>query len=458
MRPAGGRAGRIWRRWAALPLLLALLLGQVAQAQSLIRDEEIERTLRRIADPTFRAAGLDPGSIDVFVVNDPALNAFVAGGQNVFIHSGLVARTATPEQLSGVIAHETGHIAGGHLTRAVAAVDRAGREMVIASLLGLAAALAGSPEAGQAVFAGGATLAQRGVLAFSRVQEQSADQAAITFLDRQQLSPRGLLEFFQVLETANLRVNREGNLFLRSHPLTRDRIDNLRQAVAISRHPDAGYDATVHLAFARSRAKLDTFLSSPAQTMRKYPSDSLVDRYARAIAFYKQPDLKRSLELIDGLIAQAPDDPFFHELKGQVLFENGRVGEAVPPYRQAVRLLPDGQQIRFGLGRALLELNDRPSLVEAASQFRGVTAREGQNAQAWRQLGIAEGKLGNQGASATALAEAAVLRRNIDDAQLFVGRAQQFVAEGDPNWLRVQDLKRAIEDLEDEPERPTRRR
>jgi predicted Zn-dependent protease len=429
----------------ALACLWALPLG----AQSVIRDAEIEDHLRALADPIFQAAGLDPGAVDLLIVQDQQLNAFVAGGQNLFINTGLLLRAESPEQVAGVLAHETGHIAGGHLSRAYLARDRAGTEMLIGSILGLAAAAVGAPQLGAAIAAGGLTVAQQGFLSFSRAQEQSADQAAITYLEALDLPPSGLLEFLRILETSSMRLDRGRNPFVRTHPLTQERLSFLELRDRNSPHHGQELDAQTQLGFARSKAKLAAFLGDPAVTLRSYGGAGLVDRYAQAIAYYRIPDLPRALELVDGLIAEIPTDPYFHELKGQILFENGRTAEAIAPYREATRLVPEASMIRFGLARALLEQPGEESTAEAARHFAEVVRREPMNATGWRFLGIAEGRLGHHGASAMALTEAAVLRRDRQDARLYLARAEQNMTPADPAWLRLQDLRRVVEDLPD---------
>jgi predicted Zn-dependent protease len=432
-------------------LLLVAVLGRGAAAQGVIRDTEVEALLDDIARPIFRSAGLEPAAVRIFILADDRLNAFVAGGQNLILHTGLMIRTDTPEQLAGVIAHETGHIAGGHLSRLYLARDRSGIELIGSALVGLAAAVAGAPQAGLALFAGGATLAQRNILTFSRVQEQAADQAAVTYLAASRLPPQGMLEFFEILSTANLRITSEGNVFLRTHPLTRDRIAFIEGELARSPYRGNRLPEATQVAFARSRAKLHAFLRPPAQTLRLHAGDGLVDRYARAIAYYREPDLARALAAIDALIAEHSRDPYFHELKGQMLFESGRIPDAVGPYREAVRLMPGAPLLKLGLARALMEQGGSPAaLRESATLLREVTRAEPLNGSAWRFLGIAEGRLGDQGASAMALAEAAVLRRDREQALLFVGRAEQHVRAGDRAWVRLQDLRRAAEQLDDD--------
>jgi predicted Zn-dependent protease len=437
-----------------LLVLAALCVALPAWAASLIRDAETEAVIDAIAHPIFTAARLDPESIDVYILNDEKLNAFVAGGQNLFLNTGLIMRTSGPDELAGVIAHETGHIAGGHLSRTQDAQANAGISSIAGMLLGAAAAVAGAPELGTAIMAGGATVAQRNFLKFSRTQEQAADQAAVTYLHSLRMSPEGLLAFFHVLETQNLRINADGSVYLRTHPLTRDRITFLEQQTAQSPYRDAKPNPTLVTAYDRVVAKLDGFLANPAQVLQRRTGDSVPDRYARAIAYYRQPDLPKALGLIDGLIADYPQDPYFHELMGQMLFENGRVKESIEPNRQALRYRSDAAPLRYGLARSLLESGDERDLAEAAALLKDVVRVEPTNAGAWRFLGVAEGRLGHEGPSAMALAEQAVLVRNRKDAELYLRRAEQFVGPDDPDWFRMQDLARAVEELEE----PRRRR
>ena len=438
-----------------LGVILAICLVTPVSAASVIRDAETEAVIDQIAFPIFGAARLDPESIDIYILNDEKLNAFVAGGQNLFVNTGLIMRTTSPDELAGVIAHETGHIAGGHLSRGMQAQQNAGISTVAGMLLGAAAAVAGAPELGTAIMAGGATVGQRNLLKFSRTQEQAADQAAVTYLRALQMSPEGLLDFFHVLEKQNLRISSDGSEYLRTHPLTRDRINFLEQQTAQSPYRDAKPDPALSTAYDRIVAKLDGFLSNPAQVIQRRKSDSVPDRYARAVAYYRQPDLTKALAEIDGLIADYPQDPYFYELKGQMLFENGRVKDSIEPNRQALRYRPDSALLRYGLARSLLESGDSKDLTESAALLRDVVRVEPRNGGAWRFLGIAEGRLGNEGAASMALAEQAVLVGNRSDAQLYLRRAEQFIKPDDPNWYRLQDLKRAVEEIEEQ--RPRRR-
>src|SRR5690606_33274376 len=346
-----------------------------AASISLIRDAEIEATLDQIAAPILEAAGLGRNSVRIYIVRDDELNAFVAGGMNLFLNTGLLMRSEHPGQLAGVIAHEVGHIAGGHLTRVAGAQRRAAAEMILATVLGAAAAVAGAPSLGTAIITGGQSYAQSGLMRFSRSQEQAADQAAVSYLDRVGISTAGLAEFFRILDNQNVLAVSRGNPYLQTHPLTRDRInfvENRIRGEATGNLP-AGW-ASAH---GRMVVKLQAFLRDPREVLQRFAGDdTLLGRYARAIALYRLPDLPAALKAVDALLAEHPDDPYFHELKGQMLFENGRIEEAIAPYRKAVELKPDAPLLGIGLAQVLIEFGAPEANTEAIAHLEEAVARE----------------------------------------------------------------------------------
>jgi predicted Zn-dependent protease len=436
-----------------LGLTLALLgsaplAAPAAEGRSigLIRDAEIEATLQSFTAPIAEAAGLGANSVRLYIVNDEQLNAFVAGGMNLFLNTGLLMRSEEPSQAIGVIAHEVGHIAGGHLSRVGPAQSKAAAEMILATVLGAAAAVAGAPALGSAIFAGGQTFAQQGLMRFSQSQEQNADQAALSYLDQAGIPARGLAEFFQILDNRNLlSVSSAANPFLQSHPLTRERMKFVERYAAGQsglQVPEAWVAA-----HARMVAKLRAFLHEPPEVLQTYEGDeTLVGRYARAIAHYRMPDLPRALAEIDALIAERPDDPYFRELKGQMLFENGRVDEAVAPYREAVRLAPEAPLLRIGLAQALIETEQPGAVAEAIERLKEALQREPENPSAWRLLGTAQGRDGQEARSDVAFAEYALLIGKTDDARFYARRAESKIAANDPDWLRLQDILRVLEE------------
>ncbi len=449
MKAFSGRACRVFGQVLCLIGTLAWSGTALAQGKggiSLVRDAEIEAALDQMTKPILQAAGISPASVKIYLVRDKRLNAFVAGGQNLFINTGLIERTEHTGQLVGVIAHEVGHIAGGHLSRIGTAQNRAIGEVLLSTVLGAAAAVAGAPAVGAAIIAGGQTLGQHNFVSFTRSQEQAADQAAVNYLYRNGLSSKGLAEFFHILDEQNLLTTAQnGNPYLRSHPLTRDRIRFVETAVR--NQGDLGNDIPEDWARQHQRmvVKLKAFLGDPGRTLRDYQGNGLTDRYARAIAYYRLPDLEKAVAEIDGLIGDYPEDPYFHELKGQMLFENGRVKEAVEPYRESVRLAK-APILRFGLAKALIESGDSQLGLQAIKQLEAALSEESDNAGAWRLLGIAQGQAGKEGPASLSLAEWALLRGKKDDAKLYARRAENLIGPSDPGWFQLQDILRAIEE------------
>jgi len=439
------RTGR-WILSVAVAALLAFSSSSTAFAQGrgLIRDAEIEATIRDFATPLFQAAGLDPNAIDIYIVKDDSLNAFVAGGQNLFIHTGLLIRTRDPLELIGVIAHETGHISGGHLARTSDAINSASKLALVSTILGVAAAVAaGNAGAGAAIALGGSNVAQRSFLEYSRTQESSADQAALTFLDQTGQSPEGLAEFMRTLSGQELLSANRRDPYLNTHPLSQDRVSAIEANLAQSRYRDTPATGDQINRHARMVAKLYAFLKSPPQTFRKYPATdtSVPARYARAIAYYQIPDLPKALEEVRKLVREFPDDPYFHELEGQVLFENGRPAEALPAYEAANRLDPKSGQIEVLLARCLLALNDPAADQRAITHMESAIKTEDDWSSAWRELAIAYGRTGRIGDSALALAEQFARESNWREAEGQAKRAQAQLPKGSAAALRALDLE-----------------
>lgn len=428
---------RLFMRGVCLLLAGSLIAAQPASAQdspNVIRDPEIETTIRTFATPIWQAAGLNPDAIHIYIVNDPTLNSFVAGGQNIFLNTGMLMRSETPNQMIGVIAHETGHIAGGHLARAEEAMHNATIEGIIGMMIGAAAAAAsrGGDGAGGGAMAAGAQVGERSWMAFSTVQEASADHAALTFLDRAHMSARGLLQFFEILQQQELLSAARQSPFLRDHPLTDQRVEYVREHVETSPWSNAA-DPPEWLEMHKiMKAKLDAFLSAPAQALAQYKADdkSVPARYARSIAYYRIPDLPHALELINGLIKDYPNNPYYPEMKGQMLFENGRIGDAVEPYETAVRLYPANAWMRVELAQVLLETNDPKQVPRAETLLREAVRFEDREPLAWRLLAIAYGKSNKIGMMALALAEQAMTEGDYNMARQQAARAVQLLPAG----------------------------
>ncbi|MDK9719757.1 MAG: M48 family metalloprotease [Rhodospirillales bacterium] len=396
----------------------------------------------------MEAAGLDPQAFEVHIVNDKSLNAFVAGGQKMFLHTGLLLRAQSAQQVIGVMAHETGHIAGGHLARLQQAFEDASNEAIIATVLGVAAGvLAKRSDVGTAVVMGGQDIALKNLMTFSRGQESAADQAGVSFLNKTQQSARGILEFMEILGQQELWMVERQDPYVRTHPVSQERITFLREQVEKSPYSDIPAPPEYTLMFRRMQAKLYAFIEAPVRTLSRYKADdpSVEARMARAIAYYRRADLANALPLIDGLIKEYPKDAYFYELKGQFLFENGRIAEARNEIEKAARLNPSAPLILISLAQAQLEMNDDALLADASKNLQQALNKEKDNALAWRLLSVAYGRNGNQGMTAYAMAEYALLSGKLQEASYHADHADKLLPRGSPAWLAVQDLKSNID-------------
>ncbi len=427
---------------------LLISIGNIADAGdkpgfSVIRDVEIENTLKEYGAPVWEAAGINPDSIHVIIINDPSLNAFVAGGQNIFFHTGLLQTAETPEQLIGIIAHETGHISGGHLVRGSSAMKDASAEAILSMVLGTAAAvLSGDPGAGAAVITGGQSIAQRSILSFSRAQESSADAAGMRFLDGAKLTSKGLKEFLEKLSGQEiLPIDRQVE-YLRTHPLTQDRIDAVRYHVEQSSYSDNKANKHFYDLHERMRAKLLGYLKPESALLRYAEKDGrLSARYARAIAYYRKGDIDKAEKAMNTLSKEEPDNPYFHELMGQIYFENGRVDEAIIAYKKAAELKPDAGLIEASYGHALLEAQNNRNLDEAIERLNQSLKTEPRESSTWRFLATAWGRKNDEGMVAYCLAEEALSKGDIGSAKKWAERALKLLPKRSTYVIRAQDIK-----------------
>ena len=424
-------------------IALALgLLPQQAAAVGLIRDAEIERTLKAMAAPIFQAAGYHPDSIDLYIINDRSLNAFVANGNNMFLHTGLLQKLETPEELLAVIAHETGHLAGGHQARRQINIRNSRGPSLLGLLVGIAAGVAGGGGAATAVIAGSQSAIQRTFLRYNRGEEAAADQAALDYLARARVDPAGLLKLlarFRGQEVFNL-----GNIdpFVLTHPLSAERMQLIERRVAEAAGREFPADPERKYWHGRMRAKLIGFLDNPERVLDRLEGEVETEEvlYTKAVALYRLPATREAVAATDRLIALRPDDPFYIEFKGQILFESGQAEQAVPLYRQAVRLAPGEPLLEAGLGRALLSLNRPEADAEALEVLQNARRRDLGDATALRALATAYSRAGNYGMAELATAERYALAGNIKDALLHARRAATEMPEGSPGWLRAQDI------------------
>jgi predicted Zn-dependent protease len=429
-------------------LALAALLGLAAQpaaAQSILRDAETEALLQDLVDPLTEAAGLPRGAVDVVLVHDSSINAFVAGGQRIYIHSGLINAADTANEVQGVLAHELGHITGGHIIRYYEGAGKAGRIQILSMIVGIAAALAGAGEAAMGAMALGQQVALGSFLSFTRTQEASADAAGVEYLSKAGISGKGSVAFFKKLQNQEFRYGYSQDdeaAFARTHPLSGDRIARLQadyeKDPAWDRPPDPDQQAR----FERIKGKLYGYLATPAQTLNAYPEymTGVPARYARAYAFHKAARMEDALAEADALLAADPENPYFLELKGQVLFESGRPRESLEPLRRAVQLTGNDPLIASIFGHALIATEDASHLEEAEAVLRAAVAKDRENPAAWYQLGVVYGARGDIPRARLASAEQQVMSGRPREALQNAEAAERSLPTGSPDWLRAQDV------------------
>jgi len=445
-------SGGSLRAFVLLASVAAITCGARARdvqgAPTVLRDSEIEDDIRTLATPVWRAAGLAPSDVGIYLIDDDQINSFVAGGQAIFLNTGLIKRAENPNQLIGVIAHETGHIAGGHILTMKEELHNASVESIIAMVLAAGASVAGRSGA---PMLGAAGVGERHFLQFSIAQESTADHAALNFLDRACLSARGLQRFFEILQGNELLSGEHQDRWASTHPLTAQRIEYVRDHVAHARCSDApdrpGSAELLHLI----QVKLHAFLDPPSTTLAAYPQTdtSALARYARATAYYRIPDLQKAMPTIDGLIRDFPNNPYYRELKGQMLFENGRIREAVRPYEDAMRLAPSAALLRISLSQAYIETSDPTLNKRAIAYLNDASREEGRDSAVWHFLAVAYGRDNQMGMAALSLAEEALANGKKKDAMQQATRAKQLLAHNTGAYTRAEDIHREAEHLDD---------
>ncbi|WP_037567094.1 M48 family metalloprotease [Sphingomonas sp. UNC305MFCol5.2] len=438
-------------------LCLSLFAARPAMAQSILRDAETEAMLADMTRPIIQAAGLSPNNVRVVLVNDPSINAFVAGGQIVYIHSGLIDAADNANEVQGVIAHEIGHIVGGH---AVFQNDGGYTKISILSLLlGAAAMAAGAGEAGTGILMMGQRAAIGKYLAFSRIQESSADAAGARFLNTAGITGKGMLTFFDKL-TAQMhrygyyatQANPEVDPFAQTHPMSADRVENLRADLQSAPAWNKPIDPKMEVRFKRVQAKLRGYVNEPEATLRIYPAtdQSAPAHYARAYAYHKSGYPDQAAAETAALVKTAPDDPYFLELEGQILLESGKPAEAIAPLREATRRSNNQPLIAATFGHALLATEDKANLAEAETVLRQAVARDKENPFAWMQLGTVYERKGDEPRTALATAERANLMGDARTALVSARSAMANLPQGSADWIRAQDISMVSQTAMDE--------
>jgi predicted Zn-dependent protease len=428
---------------AAAAISLVIRPGLAAaqeQGETLIRDTEIEEILHKDADPIFKAAGIDPSTVQIALIGSKELNAFAAP-RVMGVNTGLILQTKNPNQLQGVMAHEVGHLAAGHSARSDEMMHAGMRPFLLTMGLGVLAALAGSGDAAAGLMSSAGYFGTLGAIGYSREQEARADQAGATLLEKAGLSGRGLADFFDNFRYQEVFEEARRYKYFRDHPLSSDRIDALRSRVEAMPHYGET-DSPVALADHEiMKAKLDGFLNPQSaivkysETDKGYPA-----RYARAIAYYQMREPDKALRLIDALLQEQPNNPYLWELKGQVLFEFGHAKEAEAPQRRSVALKPDASLLHINLGQTLIALDDNAKVDEGVAELKRALTEETDNAEAWRLLAQAYDKRGQEGLARLATAEYEFNIGDATQARVFAMRAREKLPKNSPDWRRATDI------------------
>jgi predicted Zn-dependent protease len=438
----------------AAALAIAPVAPAFAQAEnkgpSTLRDTETEQLLRDYTRPILRVAGLEKQNINVVIINDPSFNAFVADGRRIFVNYGAIMQSETPNQLIGVLAHETGHLAGGHLAKMHEELARAQTGMIIAMLLGAGAMVAGArsgsdnglANVGAAAVVGPQSMIQHSLLAYQRQQEEQADRAGVKFLTETGQSAKGMYETFKRFTNDSLFAARGADPYLQSHPMPAERVAALEGIARQSPYWDKKDPPELQFRHDMVRAKISAFMERPDTVYRRYPpsNTSLPARYARAIASYLHGDPRSAATQIEGLIQTQPNNPYFHELLGQALLEGGHPTEAIGPLRKAVQLSGNAPLIEMLLGQALVATENKAYTDEAISILRAAVARESEAPLGFTQLAMAYGRKGDYAEADLASAQAAYLRGDSKTARELASRAKTRFAIGTPGWVKADDI------------------
>lgn len=419
---------------------------QPAQAQNnaifALRDAETEELLRSWEIPLARAAGLDLNTVRVFVIGGLDFNAFATFPQDIFLNAGLILEAKTPNEIIGVMAHETGHISGGHLTRGMDAMEKASIPMLLSLIVGVAAMVAGGGMAGMAIIGMGQSVAQNQFNAFSRIQEASADQIAVKLLRDTRQSPRGMYNTFLRMADEQARMSYKINKYAVSHPIGQDRVSALQDSLDNSPYRDVPDPPQSVHALQMIQAKLAGFALPVEDTLRRYPvsNKSAAARYARAMAYMKKPDLQGALAEINSLIAEEPNNPYFHEVLGQIHVMMAKPALGVPAYQRAVSLKPQSSLLRMALGTAQLALDNPAVAPDALNNLKAALLVENEDPFTWYQVAKAYNMMKNLPMADLATAESKYVVGDMPQAFVFASRARSRLPQGGVDWQRANDI------------------
>lgn len=431
--------------------VIALALGSWHQAHAqdlsngmILSDTEIDSTLAEMARPVMEAGHLVPGTIHLHMIVDDSINAFVNSSTDMFLNTGLLLKSKTPNEVIGVMAHETGHIVGGHTVMVSSDMAAVNSISLLSTLLGIAAGVAtGNPEVGIAIMMGGQRAALGRFLSFTRSQEARADQFALQALEDSHQSSQGLYNFFERLYGEELLITTNPDPYMQSHPITTDRMEVVGAWVKKAHYTSAQDNPELVQKYRRMIAKLYAFLKPQIATLQKYPeSDKSVEgRYARAIAYYRRGQFDKALPIVDGLLTDLPKDPYFWQIKGDMLLSKAKIDDSVVAYREAIKFLPNAPEILTAMSRAMNESNNPDYFLETERNLKHALDLDPENPDAWDLLAAAYAHNDKLGLSAYAAAERAILMGQFGDVARYTIQAEKLLEKDTPIWYRLQDIK-----------------
>ena len=432
-----------------LAFALALPVFSKVQAFSIVRDAQTEQLLQEYARPLLHAAQIDPASIRIVLVDDRRFNAFIVDARHIFIHTGVFLDSESPAEIMGVLAHEIGHIKGGHLAHAHSSLDDARFVAMLSALIGVAALATGANANSDSLVGGGAGLAassgnfgQRLFLAHRRLQEETADRIALQLLGQAGLPTSGLTNILNRLARRERYAGAQADPYLRSHPASSERLRNLTHGAAREKARPAADLTALQQRHDLVRAKIKAYTGRPGSAARAFfPSDkSLAADYGRAILAMRRGEISAARTALDGLVKHAPQNPYFRELLGQLHLQAGNADIAIASFREALQLSPDEPQLRAALGSALLARGRGPDIDEAITLLSRAVTQDQNLPASWRQLAIALNRAGRALEATLATSRSLLASGDIAGAKFHAARVREEATRGDRLWLRADDI------------------
>ncbi|MFQ6729709.1 MAG: M48 family metalloprotease [Alphaproteobacteria bacterium] len=422
-----------------IAFLLAVFFMIPAHAVSMINDTETEKLLADLIQPLANAAKIPDGRLKIHIVDDDDFNAFVSGGEDVYIYTGLLKQIKTPNALQAVVAHEMGHMLGGHTAQMADRLSAEMKRTMLIQALGVGLMVAGgNPSLGAGVLAGSSGIAQQSMLAFTRDEERIADNMGVNLMIDAGQNPNGFVTVFEQMRDLTGELESKINPNRINHPLTNERLNNVKSQIKQSdiknthtAQPDE---------YEMVRAKLIGYLDNSKSVLAKYPytDKSSPALYARAIANMRNGNLDGAKMGVQTLISRMPDNPYMYELMGDIEYQFGHYDDSVRAYEQALKLTKNAPQIQTALALVLTE-RKKPNDDTRAIELCKASLLSEPTAFTYWVLARAYGDNDN-GRSAWAMAEYYHMNKKEDEAKKYAKIAQKHLKKTDPEYIKAGEL------------------